>query len=101
MDCLGRGVWKLLRSGKQHLTLVGEVPEERASGQPGMFCDIRRRHVLVAAFQVQVERGLPESSFCPGLPSRHSSTVDDDGTPCHHMLWCTDGDRKSTRLNSS
>ena len=43
---------------EEHLSLVGEVPEERAFGDPRTLGDLRGRGRVVAPLQVQLERGL-------------------------------------------
>ncbi|MHA0287953.1 hypothetical protein ACXYX3_16060 [Mycobacterium sp. C3-094] len=46
---------------KQNLTLVGEVAEERALGEPDGLGDVACGRVLVSARREQVERGVLQS----------------------------------------
>jgi hypothetical protein len=61
-----------LGSGEEHLALVSEVAEERSGRDAGSLGDLGDRRLLVAAFDVQVERCLGEASRGSWLPSSHS-----------------------------
>src|SRR4029077_3043428 len=61
---------------EEHLSLVGEVPEERAFGEPRAFRDVCDGRLLEAALEEEVHSGEHESSTGVGLPSAHGS----DGT---------------------
>jgi hypothetical protein len=62
---------------EEHLPLVGEVPEERALGDPCAFGNLRGRGRVVASLQVQLERGLlqpaPRVLTTPGHVVHHSA----------------------------
>ena len=60
------------RAAEQHLALVGEVPEERALGQPGALGDLGDGGVLEPTLAVERERGLLEPAPAVRLPTRHA-----------------------------
>ena len=63
------------RAREQHLALVGEVPEERALGEPRPLGDLRHRGLLEPALAVELERRLLEPAARVRLPSSHAPIV--------------------------
>jgi hypothetical protein len=54
-------------ASEEDLTLVGEVAEEGPLGEAGAGGDVPGRGLVVAALQIQLERGLlqPQPHFIP------------------------------------
>ena len=62
---------ELIRAGEEDLALVGEMPEERALGQPGTVGDLGDGGLLKAALVLQLEGRLGQPALGVGLPSAH------------------------------
>jgi len=76
-------------AGDQHLSLVGEVPEEGALGQSGSLGDLDNGGVVVALLGEQVECGAHQALPCVRFPSGHAHSVDD--ATVISSLWYSDG----------
>jgi len=72
-------------AAEQDLPLVGEVPEERALGQPGAVRDFGHGRGVEAVLGEQGERGTLEALPRVRFPSGHADILS-DGTKSHHLL---------------
>jgi 4-carboxymuconolactone decarboxylase len=72
-------------AAEQYLPLVGEVPEERALGQPGAVRDLGHGRGVEAVLGEQGERGAFEAFPRVRFPAGHGDSLRDD-TESHHLL---------------
>ena len=73
-ECVGQG----LLAVEEHLTLVGEVAEERALGEADGLGDLGGRRLFVATGGEQFEGGVLEPLARSRLLPDHGSSVGDD-----------------------
>jgi uncharacterized protein (DUF2252 family) len=84
-DRVGEQSGQHVLPAEQHLSLVREMPEERALGQSGAVRDLGHGRGVVPVLGEQSERGTLEAFARVRLPSAHGDILS-DGTKSHHLI---------------